>query len=292
MFSKINNIIYLKNEPLSQHSSFNVGGNAKHFVVAKNIDALLDTLNTCKQHSINFKLIGNGSNMLFDDLGFEGVIIKYADDLIEFKNSTLNVSSGATLSSLIQFCQQHDLGGFEFAIGVPAQVGGAIVNNLGAYNQQISDYIKYVTVLKNNKIVYLPKDDCKFSYHSSGLQNGKDVVLGATFNPPFQEGIITRVNALEFLNKRKSSQPLDLANAGSIFRRDKNIIPARLIDEAGLKGLSIGNAQVSTKHAGFIVNLGNAKCSEILKLIELIKNKIYEKYKINLQTEIEYLPYI
>ncbi len=291
MFSKINNITYLKNEPLNQHSSLKVGGNSKHFVIAHDIDGLLDAIYTCKQHSIKHKLIGNGSNLLFDDLGFDGAIIKYDNDLIEYKNNILNVSSGLDISTLIKYSQQNDLGGFEFAIGVPAKVGGAIVNNLGAYNHQISTYLQHVTILKNNRIIYLTKDDCKFDYHTSILQNKNYIVLGATFIPPHQEESISRAKALDFFNKRKTSQPLDIANAGSIFKRTNNVIPARLIDESGLKGLKIGDAQVSQKHAGFIVNIGNAKCENILKLIEIIKTKIYEKYNINLQLEIEYIPY-
>ena len=292
MFSKINNITYLKNEPLSSNSSFKVGGDAKYFISAHNIDALLDTLYICKQHSVKYKIIGNGSNMLFDDLGFNGAIIKYDNNFKQIKYDQLQVSSGNTLSELISYTQQFNLGGFEFAIGVPAQLGGAIVNNLGAYNCEICTYIKQVTILKNNQLIYLSKKDCNFSYHSSNLQNSNSLVLGAIFNLPFQDKNITRAKALEYFTKRKNSQPLDLPTAGSIFKRQADIIPALLIDQAGLKGLSVGNAQVSTKHAGFIVNLGDAKCKDILKLIKIIKNKIYEKYGVVLLEEIEYLPYL
>ena len=135
MFSKINNISQLKNEPLSNYCSLKVGGNAKFFISAHNIDALLDTLYICNQHSINNKIIGNGSNLLFDDLGYNGAIIKYDNNLIQIKNNLLQASAGCTISELLQFTQQHNLGGFEFATGVPAQLGGAITNNLGAYNQ-------------------------------------------------------------------------------------------------------------------------------------------------------------
>lgn len=291
MFSKINNITHLKNEPLSKHCSFKVGGNAKHFVCTHTVDSLLDVLHTCKQHSIRHKIIGGGSNMLFDDLGFDGLIIKYDDNTINFKNQILQASSGCSLGQLIQYTRHLNIGGLEFAIGVPAQLGGAIVNNLGAYNHEISTYISHVTILKNNQIVYLSKNDCNFNYHSSSLQNQNCIVLGATFNLPHQDKSTTQQKALECLTKRKNAQPLEFPNAGSIFRRTENIIPARLIDEAGLKGLQVGNAKISTKHAGFIINLGNAKSQEILKLTEIIKNKIYEKYNIKLQLEIEYLPY-
>jgi len=292
MFSKIRNIKLLVNEPLKNHCSFKIGGEAKYFISAHNIDALLDTLYTCKQHSIKHKIIGNGSNMLFDDLGYKGAIIQYADNFKQIKDNKLYASSGTDLSELLQYSIQNNLGGLEFSVGVPAKLGGAIVNNLGAYNNQISTYIEYVTVLKRKQILYLTKDDCKFSYHASKLQNGKYIVLSAVFNLPHQNKVDTQSKMIELIKKRSSSQPLNLSNAGSIFKREKDIIPAQLIDTAGLKGLRVGDAQVSTKHAGFIVNLGNATSKNILDLIEIIKNKIYEKYNINLKLEIEYLPYL
>ena len=150
MFSKINNITLKLNEPLSKHCSLKIGGNAKYFILAHTVDALLDCLEVCKQHSVNHKIIGGGSNILFDDLGYNGAIIKYDENTKFMKNELLHASSGCSLSELIQFCKNCDLAGFEFAVGVPAMLGGAIVNNLGAYNQEMSTYIQYVTVLKNN----------------------------------------------------------------------------------------------------------------------------------------------
>ena len=291
MFSKINNLTYLTNEPLSLHSSFKIGGPAKHFVLAHTVDALLDALNICKQHSIQHKIIGNGSNLLFDDKGYYGAIIKYDNDFKQIKNNQLCASSGVDIASLIAYANQRNLSGFEFAVGIPAQLGGAIANNLGAYSCEISTYLEYVTVLRKNQILYLTKNECEFQYHKSIFQNNHDIILGATFNLPIQDKSISQNKILTYLSQRKTTQPLNLPNAGSIFRRDENIIPAKLIDQAGLKGLQIGNAQISTKHAGFIVNLGNATSKDVVKLIEIIKQKIFNKYNIELQLEIEYLPY-
>ena len=292
MFSKINNITIKVNEPLGNHCSFKVGGNAKYFIVAHTVDALLDCLETCKRHSIPHKLIGGGSNILFDDLGYNGAIIKYDENTKLIKNGLLQASSGCSLNELIQFCKSCNLGGFEFCVGVPAMLGGAIVNNLGAYSQEISAYIQHVTILQNNKIKYLTNRDCKFKYHSSALQSQKLIVLGATFNLPLQNSQTTQTKMLQYFEKRKNSQPLNLPNAGSIFKRSENVIPAKLIDECGLKGTTIGGAQISTKHAGFIVNVENAKSKDIINLINLIKIKIYEKYSINLINEIEYISYL
>ncbi|MBQ7880598.1 MAG: UDP-N-acetylmuramate dehydrogenase [Clostridia bacterium] len=292
MFSKINNATLTLNEPLKHHSTLKIGGDAKYFACAKTIDALLDVLYTCKQHSLPHKIIGNGSNMLFDDLGYNGAIIQYNDNFKKIKDNKLYASSGANLSELIQYSTQHNLGGLDFAIGVPAQLGGAIVNNLGAYNHEISTYIEHITVLRNKQIVYLTKNDCDFNYHSSIFQHNNDIVLSAIFNLPTQDKSATQAKMVEYIAKRRSTQPLDLSNAGSVFKRKGSIIPAKLIDDAGLKGLQVGDAQVSTKHAGFIVNLGSATSNDVLQLISLIKQKIYDKYLIKLELEIEYLPFI
>ncbi len=291
MFKHIKNLIYLPNEPLNKHCSFKIGGNAKHFLIVNSIDALLDSIYLCKQHSIKSKIIGGGSNLLFDDSGFDGAIIKYNNSFIKINNNTVYSCSGLDMFSLIQHIKEYNLGGLEFSIGVPAMLGGAIVNNLGAYNNDISTYVKHITVLRKNHIIYLNKGDCNFEYHSSIFQKNNDIILAATFNLPYQNKSITQKNLLEYLSKRTSSQPLNLPNAGSIFKRSNNIIPAKLIDTAGLKGLQINNCQISTKHAGFIVNLGNASSADVLALIEIIKNKIYDQYDVILEPEIEYVPF-
>ena len=291
MFSNINNIVVLKNEPLSKHCSFKVGGNARYFIMAHNIDALLDVLSICRQHSLKFKIIGGGSNILFDDKGYNGAIIRYIDDTIFLKNDILNASSGCTMPQLIQYTTQNNLGGFEFSVGVPALLGGAIVNNLGAYGDQLSTYLEHITILRNNRIVYLHKDDCNFNYHTSNFQHSKDIILSATFNLPYQDSNITKTKLKDYLLRRTISQPLEYPNAGSIFRRTNNIIPAQLIDNAGLKGFTIGNAQISTKHAGFIINLGNATSKNILDLITHTHQTIFDKYSVHLSPEIEYVPY-
>ena len=291
MFSNINNIVILKNEPLSKHCSFKVGGNTKYFILVHNIDALLDVLNRCNQHSVKFKIIGGGSNILFDDKGYNGAIIKYVDDNIFLKNNTLYASSGCNIPQVIQFCAKNNLGGLEFAIGVPAQLGGAIINNLGAYGSEISTFIEHITILQNNRIVYLHKDDCNFTYHSSNFQHSKDIILSATFNLPPQDESKTQIKLKDYLLKRSLSQPLEYPNAGSIFKRTPDVIPAQLIDHANLKGFTIGEAQISTKHAGFIVNLGNATSKNILDLINLVYQTIFTKHSIHLIPEIEYVPY-
>lgn len=290
MFNKIHNIILNKNEPLNRHCTFNIGGDCDFFIQTKNTNSLIDVIYTCEQHNIPYKVIGNGSNLLFDDNGFKGVIIQYINDTIQYKDDILSISSGADLSTIIQYCLNHNIGGFEFAIGVPCKLGGAIINNLGAYNHSISDNLTNIAILKNKHLVFLNKSDCEFAYHSSNIDKN-NIILSANFTPPRQNRELTQFKAQQYINKRIISQPLKYPNAGSIFKRNNNLIPAKLIDNAGLKGLRVGDAQVSVKHSGFIVNRGNAKSKDVLKLIELIKADIFEKYTTTLELEIEYLPF-
>ncbi len=291
MFSQINNITLLLDEPLSKHSSLKIGGNAKYFIQAHTIDALLDTIFKCTSHHLKCKIIGGGSNMLFDDKGYEGAIIQYTNNFKKFENGKFYASAGNGMSELIRFTSQHNLGGFEFAVGVPANLGGAIANNLGAYNQDISQHIEHITVLKNRQLIYLTKKECDFGYHSSIFQKNNYIILSAIFNLPNTNKYVIDTNVKSNLNKRLTSQPLNYPNAGSAFRRENNIIPAKLIDDLGLKGLSVGGAEISTKHAGFIINKGSASCKDVLVLIEIIKQKVYQSFNIVLTPEIEYLPF-
>ena len=290
MFEKINHIKLLKNEPLSNHCSFKIGGNAKFFIKAQTIDSFIETIYSCQQHGLNYKIIGGGSNILFDDNGYNGAIIKLISERIIVKENVLKSDCGASISKLISTSIQSNLGGFEFAIGVPALLGGALVNNLGAYNQEISTYLTEIAIIRNKQLLFLKPQECNFKYHSSVFQNSKDILLSASFNLPNQNQETTQTNAKHLLNKRISTQPLQHANAGSIFKRTEAVIPAKLIDEAGLKGLSVGDAEISVKHSGFIINKGNATCKDVLKLIKIIKQKIYELYNVALELEIEYLP--
>lgn len=291
MFKKINNITYFKNEPLRNFCSFKIGGNANHIVLAHNIDALLDSIYTCVKHDVKYKIIGGGSNILFDDLGYNGAIIKYVDNCKKIIDTSLYASSGNLLSDLAQYSLSNNFSGLEFTIGIPAQLGGSIVNNVGAYEHDIGSLIQYITVLRNEHIVYLNRDDCGFTYHSSALINNGDIILSAIINMSPSSKLEILSNSKKYLSSRTATQPLQYANAGSVFRRKNDIIPAKLIDDLNLKGLSIGGAQISTKHAGFIVNLGGATCKDVLELINIIRFKVYEKHNIILELEIEYLPF-
>lgn len=291
MFSNIFNITYLKNEPLKKHSTFKIGGPAKYFIYTHSLDSLLDVLYKCHQHSIKYKVIGGGSNLLFDDTGFDGTIITYDNHSMQIDGNTLYANSGCHISDIIRYTHQYQLSGFEFCVGVPSKLGGAIVNNFGAYNHQISNCVEQVTVLRNNGLVYTKPDDCDFTYHTSIFQTNGDIILAAVFNLESQNKDVSKTKMLEYLSKRKASQPLEFPSAGSVFKRAENLIPAQLIDKCGLKGMTINDAEVSTKHAGFIINKGQAKSKDVLTLIELIKQEVYKKHNVLLEPEIEYISY-
>lgn len=280
----------LKNENLAKYSNFKIGGNAKFLAKCNTIDALLDVLNYAHQHSIKYKIIGGGTNILFDDLGFDGIIIIYEANKIQL-NTHLFAEAGCTISQIIQFGMSNNFGGLEFMSGVPVRLGGAITNNFGAYGYDIASKILNVTVLRNNQIIYLSPKECGFGYHSSGFQTRKDIILSAELeiSPSSPQEISSQV--IKYTKLRGTSQPITYANCGSVFKREGGIIPAKLIDEAQLKGTQVGGAEVSRMHSGFIINKGEACCRDVLLLIQLVQQKIFDRYGVQLHPEIEYLPF-
>lgn len=283
--------LFLKNEDLKKYCTFKIGGSAKFLYVAKNINTLVTVCKYCKLHNIKFKVIGLGANLLFDDFGYNGAIIVNRTNHMEFNGCQAYVDSGVCVSSLISKCIERNLSGIEKLTGIPSTVGGGVTNSLGAFGTNLYDYIDHVECYKFddlNKKILLKKQDCNFGYRTSIFKNNEYLITRVKFK--FENGNSTeiRANMLLTLTQKKSTQPLNYPSAGSIFKRCE-IIPAKVIDELNLKGLKIGGAQISTKHAGFIVNLGNASSADVKQLIEIIKSKVDSKYGVNLQTEIEFV---
>lgn len=291
MLKNSKTLTLLKNESLAKYSNFKIGGNAKMLAICKNIDALLDCLAYAKQHCIKYKIIGGGTNILFDDLGFNGLIIKYEAERLEFANNTLSAEAGCKISKILQFGLVNDFGGYEFMCGVPTLLGGSIVNNFGAYEQSIGANILEVVVLRGSRILYLSPSKCKFEYHKSAFQNSKDIILSANLKTEHKSPMQISAEIIKYTKLRGKTQPISYPNCGSVFKRDNLTIPAKLIDEAGLKGVSVGDAEVSKIHSGFIINKGNATSGDVLKLINQIKQIIFEKYHIILREEIEFVSY-
>lgn len=301
---KIGNENIKRDEPMSKHTSFKVGGNADIFITIHTAEEMIEILKINK-HKLPITIVGNGTNLLVKDSGIRGIVVKYVDDSIESlkaendndiksQNSTisneklLKVSTGISNAKLAMYLLKNNLSGFEFAGGIPGTLGGAIYMNAGAFGGEIKDIVKNVTFLDlNDETIYtIEGKDCKFSYRSSIFENKNALILSATLQLHIEpkENIEKKMN--EYKEKRLSTQPLDKPSAGSTFKRGDDFITAVLIDEAGLKGTQIGGAEISTKHAGFIINNGTATAQDIIDLIEYTKRKIYNKYNKKIEAEV------
>lgn len=279
----------IENEPMYKHTTYKVGGPAKIFVKAKDIDSLIQTLKYCRDHNIKHMVIGNGSDLLFSDKEYDGVIIsmKSFDD-VKMNGSTIVAQAGVSMIALAYSSAKAGLSGFEFMGGIPGDMGGGIFMNAGAYKYCMADVFKCARVLDDElNVITLSKEDMEFSYRHSVLQKHPNwIILDATFEMTAKDpGEIRKV-----LDKRKerrmSTQPWNFACAGSVFRNPDEKPAWRYIDEAGLRGYEIGGAQVSPKHSNFIVNNGYASAKDILDLIRLVEKTVYEKFEVKLHKEV------
>lgn len=279
----------IENEPMYKHTTYKVGGPAKIFVKAKDIDSLIQTLKYCRDHDIKRMVIGNGSDLLFSDKEYDGVIIsmKSFDD-VKMNGSTIVAQAGVSMIALAYSSAKAGLSGFEFMGGIPGDMGGGIFMNAGAYKYCMADVFKCARVLDDElNVITLSKEDMEFSYRHSVLQKHPNwIILDATFEMTAKDpGEIRKV-----LDKRKkrrmSTQPWNFACAGSVFRNPDEKPAWRYIDEAGLRGYEIGGAQVSPKHSNFIVNNGYASAKDILDLIRLVEKTVYEKFEVKLHKEV------
>ncbi len=287
---QIENLTVKTNIPLKKYTTMKVGGPADFFVIPKTLKALQKLLLKIN-HNIPVFIMGKGSNIIPGDKGFKGIIINMtALNKVEITDNTIKAQSGISLSTLAQKAVEHSLTGLEFAAGIPGSLGGALYMNAGAYGQEIKDIIKNCELLNlSGETIILNKNGLKLSYRQSILQEKKLIAtkVKLKLKPGNKRKIKNSIKKLN--NKRKESQPLKMASAGSIFKRPKNNYSGKLIEEAGLKGTTVGGAQVSKKHAGFIVNLGNATASDIKRLIRIIQKKVYENSGIKLAVEPKFL---
>lgn len=277
-----------KDISLSTLTTYKTGGIAKLVVYPNNINNLKQLLKLIHKHNIKYFILGKGSNTLFSDKEFNGVIIKL-DKLnnFEIKETEIYVESGMILSKLVQASIKNELTGLEFAIGIPGTIGGAIYMNAGAYGNNMSNIVKSVIVLDEKlQIEEIPLEKLKFDYRYSIFQANKNLICVAA-NIKLEHGnhdeIASKIK--ENLLKRKNSQPLEYLSAGSVFRNPEGNYAGKIIEELGLKGKNIGGAEISTKHANFIINKNNASSSDILNLIKLVQKEVKDKYKIDLKLE-------
>lgn len=288
----------LIDEPMENHTSFKVGGPADYLVLPQSTDELIYTLKTCKESDIPYYIMGNGSNLLVSDKGYRGTIIKlheeYSDVSVEKLSKEdaykVKAQAGISLAELADFTARQGLKGFEFAAGIPGTLGGAITMNAGAYGGEIKDCIYRSTLLdKDYNLISLENDELELGYRTSIIQKKGYIALEGEFifeggNP---DEILREIEELN--NKRKEKQPLDRPSAGSAFKRPKGHYAGKLIADSGLKGYTIGGAQVSTKHCGFVINKGDAKAADVYNLLQHIKEVVYNKFEVILEQEVKML---
>ena len=273
---------------LAKYTTYRVGGIAKLLVYPKNVEKLIELMEIINEEDIKYFILGNGSNVLFSDNLYDGIIIKL-DKLndMEICDNLVRVGAGYNLMKLSNEVAKKGLAGLEFASGIPGSVGGAVFMNAGAYQADMKSIVKSVTVLTPDlKVVTLTKSEMKFKYRESFLQHNRgyiclEVILKLRTGNKEMLAEIIKDRKL----KRKKSQPLEYPSAGSVFRNPEGLFAGKLIEELNLKGYQIGGAKISEKHANFIINTGGAKASDIKEIIDVVKEKVKEKYNINLHVE-------
>ena len=280
---------YRINEPMKKHTTFGIGGPVDFLILPTDNSQISNIIKSINNNNIKFCFLGSGSNILISDEGIRGAVIslKKSSKKIIFKDSTVFAECGVMLSALVQEIHKHNITGFETLMGVPGTLGGALIMNAGAFGSEISNNLLFVNAIDiNGNIKKYFVEDIEFSYRNSNFSEN-EILIDALFKCETDSEKLINDKKNIASNQRKKTQPLTYKSAGSIFKNPENIAAGYLIDKAGLKGMQIGEARISEKHANFIVNLGNAKCEDVLSLIKIIKNKILKLYGIELELEIK-----
>lgn len=284
----------LREEPLARHTSFRIGGPADRLVQVQREDQLAPLLALLEEEKIPWFLLGRGSNLLAPDEGWRGAALSLEGEFREMElledGRTLRAGAGVSLSALCAFARDHGLSGLEFAWGIPGSVGGAAVMNAGAYGGEMKDVLRAVTHLSPaGERQTLRGEDLDLGYRHSRYSGTREIVLWAEFalQPGEPAAIAARME--ELMGRRKARQPYDLPSAGSVFKRPEGYFAGALIEEAGLKGRAVGGAQVSPKHAGFIVNNGGASCRDVLDLMEIVQREVRARSGVTLEREVKLL---
>ena len=292
LFSKLNCVVKY-DEPLKNHTTFQIGGKCIALIEPKKVEDIVETIKICRENNLKFFVIGNGSNLLVPDDGYNGLIIKIKSEFsnIQVEGECLIAHSGAKLSEVYTVAYENSLTGFEFASGIPGTIGGAIFMNAGAYGGEMKDIVESVEVLDldNYEVKELKNEELGFSYRKSIIQRKNYIVL--TIKLKLKKGNKEEIKAVyeDLREKRNSKQPLNFGSAGSTFKRPEGHFASKLIEDAGLKGYHINDAWVSEKHSGFIVNKGNASYKEVMELIEYVQKVVFEKFEVKLETEVRIL---
>lgn len=279
----------LFDEPMDKHTSFKIGGSADIFVMPESASEIDFLIKGCKEHSVPFCIIGNGTNLLVADKGIRGVVIQIYKEFgdIRVTSNKIEAGSGALLSAIAYEAIQNGLTGMEFAAGIPGTLGGALCMNAGAYGGEMKDIADSVTVYHNGGIKTYENNELGFAYRTSLIQKQDMCVLSAVISLKSGDRDKIKQKTQELNKSRSDKQPLNKPSAGSTFKRPEGDFAGRLIMDSGLRGMRIGGAAVSEKHCGFVVNEGGATAEDVLKLIAHIKKVVLEKYNVELIEEIK-----
>ena len=283
--------IYI-NEPMNKHTSFKIGGPAECFIKIKTIEQLRNILEYEKKDNIPLTVIGNGSNLLVSDDGIKGIVLKIEiekiDEHIQNDEILITVGSGIKLGTIAQKCLKEEIAGFEFASGIPGTIGGAIRMNAGAHGSEMKDIVKTVTYMtRDGEVHTITNEQAKFEYRKSLFAEKDYIILEVEMQLKKGNAEEIKEKMTEYATYRKEKQPIEYPSAGSTFKRGTDFVTAKLIDECGLKGYQIGGAQISEKHAGFIINKNNATAQDVIKLMDYTKEQVYKKFGKKIEQEIE-----
>lgn len=279
-------------EPMSKHTTFRIGGPADFYLCPHSTKEVQQTVQICKEENLPYFILGNGSNLLVSDKGYRGAIIQLWKNFsdISVKDCCITAKAGALLSKVAAEALEEGLTGMEFASGIPGTIGGAVFMNAGAYGGEMKDIIKEVKVLDDQgEIRVLSNEEMKLGYRTSIVKEKGYTVLSAVLQLKKGDASVIRETMEDLKNRRTSKQPLDMPSAGSTFKRPEGYFAGKLIMDSGLRGFSMGGAQVSEKHCGFVVNKGGATAEDVTALIREVQRRVKEKFGVELETEVRFL---
>ncbi len=276
-------------EPMSKHTTFRIGGPADIFV-SPNMEQVAKVMKIAKEAGILVTIIGNGSNLLVGDKGIRGLVLSFGKEAenLRVDGQFMTIGAGCLLSKAAAEAARLGLSGLEFAAGIPGSLGGAIVMNAGAYGGEMKDVVVSVKVLTpSGELLELPKQELDFSYRHSCVPEKNYIVLSATVKLEPKDEVLIRAEMLDYKNRRVEKQPLEYPSAGSTFKRPEGYFAGKLIEDAGLRGYTVGGAQVSEKHCGFVINKDKATAEDVLQLIKDVQDKVYAQFQVKLEPEVK-----
>lgn len=282
----------LLEEPMKRHTTFRIGGPAEVFVMPGNLEEVQRILEICRTEDLPYFILGNGSNLLVSDKGYQGVVVQLYRNFgqIRVEDSRIHAQAGALLSGIAAAAREASLTGFEFAGGIPGTLGGAVVMNAGAYGGEMKDVLKEVTVLTpEGGVLTLQADELHMGYRTSVIKEAGYIVLEAVISLEKGDQEVIRSRMQELAGMRTSKQPLSYPSAGSTFKRPEGYFAGKLIMDSGLRGYQVGGAQVSEKHCGFVINTGNATAKDVTTLMSDVQRIVMEKFGVKLEPEVKFL---